>query len=245
MPKRRKNELFAGDHFTWKLYQRNGIWHADGRTNAVNAGRHSLGTTDRTEALQRLSRLDSVVAADHGLIPRDQIPAAPAKVLLLAAGRKFYEAHIKRPRTVGGTRTSTQKKYKSAFDKFIPFAEQVGVKTWNAVTKQTVTAYLTDLEEKGYAGTTLQKEAVTVAQAHKWLLEEGHLVGAEPLNLKVRKTEGQRAYCYNQEQVQAMVEYCLAKPKLAWLRGVIAALACGSPSFARSAGGTSTKLMAG
>lgn len=226
MPRKRINELISTVHFTWKLYQRSGTWHADGRSNPVNAGRHSLGTNDRAEALQRLSRLDSIVAADHGLIPRDQIPDASPKVLSLADGRKLYEAHIKRPWSAGGTRKSTQKKYRSTFDKFLPFADSIGVKTWNAVTKQTVTAFLTHLGANAYAGTTMGKEATTIAQAHKWLIEEGHLFGAEPLNLKLRKTEGQRAYCYTQEQVQAMVEHCLARPKLAWLRGVIVALAC-------------------
>lgn len=226
MPKKRMNELVSCAHFAWKLYQRSGVWHADGRSNAINAGRHSLGTTDRAEALQRLSRLDSIVAADHGLIPRDQIPDAAAKILSLADGRKLYEAHIKRPRAVGGTRASTQKKYRAAFDKFILFAESIGVKTWNAVTKQTVTAYLTDLEDKEYADTTMRKEAVTIAQSHKWLMEEGHLAGTEPLNLKIRKTEGQRAYCYTDAEVEAMVTHCQSIPSLAWLAGVIVALAC-------------------
>ncbi len=94
MPRKRKNELVSTAHVAWKLHQRNGIWHADGRSNVVNAGRHSLGTTDRAEAIQLLSRLDSIVAAGHGLIPRDQILDAPAKVLSLSDGRKLYEDHI-------------------------------------------------------------------------------------------------------------------------------------------------------
>lgn len=226
MPRKRKNELVSTAHFAWKLHQRNGIWHADGRSNAVSAGRHSLGTNDRAEAIQLLSQLDAIVASDQGLIPRSQASQGPAPTLPLAEGRKLYENHIKRPRVAGGAAVSTQKRYRTVFDKFIQFAESIGIKTWNEVTSQTVNAYASYLDKKNYAGKSLKTELITLVQAQKWLINERHLVGVERLKVKMRKVEGQRAYCYTPAQVEAMVQHCKSIKSLSWLAGVVMALAC-------------------
>ena len=68
MPKKRQSILIVCRHLSWKLYQRNGVWQGDARSNEINAGRHSLGTRDKKEAMQLVHELDELVAAQIGLI---------------------------------------------------------------------------------------------------------------------------------------------------------------------------------
>ena len=70
MPKKRDNEMVRCKYFQWKLFERHGVWNADGRSNTVNARRHSLGTRDYEEALRLIHDLDATIAADLGLAPR-------------------------------------------------------------------------------------------------------------------------------------------------------------------------------
>jgi len=226
MPKPRKNEKIRCANFSWTLSERNGIWYADGRSNTVNAGRHSLDVRSKQEALQQLPELDRQRAEDLGLIPRSARPESPTTPLSLAEGRRLYEEHVARPRVTGGVRKSTQKKYRSVLDKFLPFAAGRGVTTWNGVTSELLCAYVADLEAKGYAHKTQSNELITLKQAMKWLIKQGHLQGMKPIELSVRKAESERAYCYRSEEVRAMIEHCRATEALHWLANVIIALAC-------------------
>ena len=57
MPKKPKKEKIAQRYFTWLLGLRDGVYYADGRTNAPPAGRHSLGTKDYEQAREALKQL--------------------------------------------------------------------------------------------------------------------------------------------------------------------------------------------
>jgi len=226
MPKPRKNEQVHCTHFVWRLTNRGGKWYADGRSNTPDAGRHSLGTKDKDEALSLLPELDWVRAEDLGLIPRSSKNNSRYIPLPLDEGRKLYETHIARPRVTGGVRKSTRKRYRTVFDKFTPFANSRGVTVWNGVTAEVLTAYAAHLENEGYAHKTLVNELTTLKQTIKWLIEADHLRDMKPIKLKLRKAEGEPAYCYRPEEVKAMVEHCFATADLKWLGNVIIALAC-------------------
>jgi hypothetical protein len=105
------------------------------------------------------------------------------------------------------------------FDKFIKYAISISVGSWNEVTKDTLTAYATHLADDNYAPKTLRNELVTLVQAQKWMLNEKHLVGVEPIRVSVQSVESQRAYCYTPEEVAAMVAHCLDNADLTWLAG--------------------------
>ena len=51
MSKKRKNQKFKAQFFIWLLSQRGTIYQADGRSNTINVGRHSLGTSIYQEAM--------------------------------------------------------------------------------------------------------------------------------------------------------------------------------------------------
>ena len=79
MAKPRKYERFTCKYFSWTLQTRNGIYWADGRSNLRNAGRHSLGTKNRDEAMEMLQRLDLTIAIENGM-------AAPEAVETVGRG---------------------------------------------------------------------------------------------------------------------------------------------------------------
>ncbi len=225
MVKRGKNDIVRCQHFAWRLYCRKGTWYADGRSNTPCAGRHSLGVSDRKEALRLLPDLDRVRAETLGLAKRT-VTSRTVEPLSLEQGRELYERHIRRPPAVGGVKRSTQKRYRTVFDKFTEFARANGITTWNGVTADSLTDYASDLQTKGYCQKTLVNELTTLKQAMTWLIREEHLLGVDPIKLKVHKAESQRAYCYRAEEVKAMVELCRSDVSLHWLGDVIIALAC-------------------
>jgi hypothetical protein len=57
----------ACPYFTWRLFRRHGVYYADGRSGSRDLGKHSLGTRDRTQALESLRRLDRKKAEELGL----------------------------------------------------------------------------------------------------------------------------------------------------------------------------------
>ncbi|MCI0361844.1 MAG: tyrosine-type recombinase/integrase [Planctomycetaceae bacterium] len=226
MPRKRTNELIQCRYFRWLLQQRGKMYQADGRSNELDAGRHSLGTHDRAEALQKLQELDANMAVEFKLAPPSAMPTFKAELVLLEVGRKLYEEHSRRPRAIGGVKKSTQKRNRAVFNKFLDWAKDRRLRAWNDVTGSTLTAYATHLDDQGYAPKTIRIELTTIVQAHKWLREEKHLQDVEPLKLTIRKQESERRYCYRIEEVQAMVAFCRKHADLAWLVGVIVGLAC-------------------
>lgn len=226
MPKRRKHELIQCRFFRWRLKPRNGIWHADGRSNETDLGRHSLGTRNANEAKKMLQDLDLVKAVEHGLADSSQLNQCRDAPLSLEKGRHLYEQHVSRPQIVGGARPKTVQRYKAVLDKFLPFAIKNGVRCWNNVEVRLLEKYAKHLEDLEYAYRTLYLELNTIKQIAKWLIRQGHLAGKSPIDLPVAKADWTPTYCWRAEEVEAMVEWCAKRPELVWLGQVIIALAC-------------------
>ncbi len=188
------------------------------------AGRHSLGTRDRDEAIKFLVKLDKVVAADNGLIDRVEASREQRR-LSIADGRKLFDDHNARPLVVGGTKNSTQKRYRAILDKFEAFAKEERISDWHQVSKNVLIKYSKHLTGLKYARKTIFEELTLLKMAVKWLCNEGHMA-AQPIVLKLKKAKSQRAYCYTFVEVAAMLELCRKAPKLDWLQNVIIALAC-------------------
>jgi integrase len=224
VPARRKKERITGQFFTWLLWQRGGVWYADGRSNRPPAGRHSLGTRDRREALERLRRLDLTKAAELGradpaLLRRDQ-----AALLPLEDGRRRYLEFVARPAVQGGAAPASAKRYRAVLDKFAAFAPRHGVRYWQQVTKDVLRRYGQWLKDDGYGYATQYLELTTLKQVLKWLAGEGLLPGTNAVALPLRKPRGTTTYCYTQEQVRAVAGFCRSRAGLEWLADVVVAL---------------------
>lgn len=226
MPKKLINKLIRCVYFTWRVYRRGETWYADGRSNSINVGRHSLDTAEREEALDRLARLDEQCAVKHGKIAAPSQPAVPQVRLKLTEGRALYEQHIARPRVMGGVAPATKKRYGTTFNNFVPWALKEGVIYFDQVTKHALDRYGAYLDARGRTSKTITNELVTLVQCVRWLMDEGHLPKSEPPKLKLRKFESIRAYCYRPQEVAAMVAHCRADAQLGWLGDVIVGLAC-------------------
>ncbi len=229
MPKKNRKgdepEKHQCQFFNWPIYQRkSGVWYADGRSNGACLKRTSLGSKDRDEAISNLHRLDRVQAENLGLVPRSRSDPGK-KRLTLTAGRKLFDDHNERPILVGGTKPSTRKRYRAILDKFLQFALTIRISEWNQITERTLSEYAQHLADLGYARKTVYGELNLLKTAFKWLCNEGH-IDREPLKLKLRKAECERAYCYTSEEVNAMLTHCAETKSLGWLYGVITALAC-------------------
>ena len=226
MPRKRKNQIITGQYFTWKLYDRDGVFYADGRSNPVSAGRHSLGTRNRDEAMAALKQLDLSMAVEVGLADKKLLLEANVETLALEEGRRLYMDSVAAPEVAGGASEAARKRYRAVFDKFVPFAESRGVTTWGRVNRPVLEAYAGRLDDKGYADRTLYLELTTIKQAVKHLVEEGHLPESCRIVMQLKKPDDSPTYCYLPEEVEAIVAFCMADDDLVWLGGVVVALAC-------------------
>jgi integrase len=226
MPAKRKKERVVGAYFTWLLGRRAGVYHADGRSNRPDAGRHSLGTRDHAEALEALKHLDLVQAVQLGLADRALLAPAAPEQLSLADGRRLYLRHVNRPQVVGGARPTSAKRYRAVLDKFEAFARGEGIAAWNQVNGRTLEAYAAYLDDEDYAYATEYLELTTLKQIVKWLVQEGHLPPACAIRLPLAKPRGTTTYCWRTEEVRAMLQLCRRHPELRWLGDVVTALTC-------------------
>ena len=70
MPAKLKNQIIPCEFFVWKVFRRNGVYQADGRSNQYDLGRHSLGTKNWEEAKRELLLLDREMAVQNGKAER-------------------------------------------------------------------------------------------------------------------------------------------------------------------------------
>jgi integrase len=225
MPRQCAKEKVVCKHFTWLLGRRDQVWQADGRSNRPSKGRHSLGTADHEEARRLLAELDLTMAVRHGLADPSSLEPVRQHELALEEGRTRYMDFVGRAPVTGGVRPSSQKRYRAVFDKFLAYAQGKGLTTWDRITSPTLLAYATHLQANGYAYRTQYLELTTLKQAILWLVKSGHLKAGCRIELPLAKAQGTDTYCWRPEEVRAMLEHCRERPELAWLAGVILALA--------------------
>ncbi|HEY4312063.1 MAG TPA: site-specific integrase [Pirellulales bacterium] len=226
MPNKRKNERIVGQYFNWLLYERDGVYQADGRANKPSAARHSLGTKTYQEALEAIKRLDVIKAVELGLADRDLLRAAESELVPLGVGVQFYLAHVQRPRVTGGARPATPKRYRAVFDKFLPHVRKEGYRYWNQITPRQLHNYAAWLDGEGYAYRTEFLELTTIKQAVQWMINAGHLPASCAIKLPLPKPSGTDTYCWQPDQVTAMIAYSYSVEELGWLATVLTALAC-------------------
>lgn len=225
MAAKRLKERIAGRYFVWLVGQRSGVYVADGRSNKLNAGRHSLGTKVYKDAMTALQRLDLVRAVALGLA-HSSVLEPDADQVSLDEGRRRYEEHVRRPRIVGGAKSTTNKRYRAVFDKFIAFALKEGILSWNQVTTKVLEAYAAFLDDEGYAYATEYLELTTLKQTVKYFVKTGLLPAKNLIDLPLAKPQGTTTYCWRRNEVTAIVERCRSEPDLRWLEYVVVALAC-------------------
>lgn len=215
----RSTETIAAQFFTWLLFKRGEYYYADGRGSLPTLGRRSLGTKDRTEARRAVWELDRDMAVQEGLLSASELAAMTSgdSRVSLEEGRRLYEQYVARPLIAHGVRPKTKQRYKTVFDKFLPFAATILVSYWNQLNKNVLSKYASWLVEQEYAPATQLFELSTVKQAHTWLIDEKYLPKTCDFKFPLRKDHDSTRYCWTVEQFNAMVDHCRQCPKLQWL----------------------------
>lgn len=211
-------------YFTWKIFRRNRVYYADGRSGKPNLGKHSLGTRDQKEALENLRKLDVKKAIDHGLAKPTEI-LGQAQLPVMKAWELFMQ-HCNRPLVMGGVSPNTYKRYRAVRDKHLQFCSRQQIDLWDEIDKNSVQEYGHWLQKTKYADRTIYLELTLLKSLTSWLIEEGHLPQGIPIRLKLQRPTGTDTYCYCKSEVTRMLQHCRESIDLAWLADVILALAC-------------------
>ncbi len=208
--------------YRWMLFQRNGVFYADGRANDL--GKHSLATRDAEQARINLDKLDRQMAVDRGLAK--PVAGTPSAAISICDGWRSYLEHCGRPGVMGGVSANSLKRYRAVRDKHLAYCDEHRLLLWTDDPKRIIEGYGAWLDHKGYAPRSLYLELTTIKSAVSWLIEEKFLPESCRVRLPLEKPQGTDTYCYTAEQVAAMIDHCRARPHLHWLTGVITALAC-------------------
>jgi integrase len=200
------------------------MYYADGRGNRPPLGRRSLGTNDRNDALATLRELDLKMAVKHGLADPDEMREKP-EGLRLGEGRALYVEHASRPAVIGGTRKSTQRRYRQVLDQFLTFAAEKKIETWNRVDRRFLEGYARFLVDQRYGSASIYLALTVVKQALKWLVAEGHLPPSCLVRMKLSRNNETSTYCWSDVEVRAMIDHCRGNPDLHWLGDILFTLA--------------------
>ena len=222
MPRKPKQPSIACQFFTWRLFRRDGVYYADARGGKHDLGKHSLGTRDRDEALERLKLLDRQKAVEIGLAGSTLLQ--PVEAISLADGWKLFLEYCERNPVLGGVSPGTVKRYRAVRDKHLKFCGRHGITTWNEFDKRGLEQYAKWLGRK-YADRTVYLELTTLKTVNGWLIDNQKLPAEAKLRYNLQKPLGTDTYCYSRQEVAAMIKHCIGTPRLAWLAHVILALA--------------------
>ena len=207
----------------YRIFRRDGVYYADTRSSIFPAGKISLGTKDLAAAHQRLNQLDLNLAIRFGLVsaPAAVSDAEAAKQLLIADGWDRFLAYCGRPAALGGVTEGTLKRYKAVRVKHELFAKTMQIATWQQVDDRHVLAYAKHLSNDGYSDNTLVLEIDLIKTVVKWLINENILPPTAKIRHSTKKSEDSTRYCFNREEVAAILELCWADPELHWLHDVL------------------------
>lgn len=230
LPRKPSGDPVKGAHFEWIVYRRpNGFFYADGRSNRPNLGRHSLGTQDRSKAIEQVRALDHVKAIEHGRVAPPASSESPMSSVSLEEGQEVFLRYSGR---VDGAKAKSVQRYKAVLEKFIRFVRSQQISGWQQVTKFHLAEYAIWLKQarhgtkqKPYKKRTLVFEQIVLAQVLKLLAEMGRIKPVDLKGVRLKKVTGTDAYCYSDAEIDEMFRYCGSKPALAWIKGIIVTLA--------------------
>jgi integrase len=222
MPRKPKHQTISCEFFTWRIFTRDGVYYADGRGGKHDLGKHSLGTRDRDEALDRLKQLDRHKAIKLGLI--DPKTTAATEPISITDGWKLYMEFSGRSPVLGGASQPTLQRYGAVRDKHIEFCRKNGIADWSSFDARMLERYGNWLS-KDHADRTAYLELTLLKGVNAWLIKSKLLPAICKLVYPLRKPQGTDTYCYSRREVSAMLAWCQSSAKLAWLAAVIVALA--------------------
>lgn len=209
-------------HFIWKIFQRNGVYYADGRSNKIDLGKSSLGTRDWKAARLNLELLDHKLAVKHRLISEPTSVVATSAITISDGWARYLE-YCGRSQIMKGVSTKTLKRYRAVKDKHIKFCLKQGILSWEQFDSTMMEAYAKVIERR-LAARTVYFELTLIKSTNKWLTKKKLLGTDFIIDHPLQKPEGTDTYCYSAEELEAMISHCANTPELGWLQETIIGL---------------------
>lgn len=212
-------------YYLWRVFQRNGVYYADGRGCTPSLGKHSLCTKDPDEVMTSLQQLDAVMAKEHRHPDyREEDPSNSDKISI-SAGWEHFMQHATRAELAGGVSPGTQKRYRAVRQKHEQLCSLRNVTVWAQINKAEMNAYAALLEKNDYAPRSIYLELTTVKSVHKYLRLEKLLAEATRFHYPVNRPLGSETYCYKAVEVRAMLAHCQQSSNLGWMTEIVLVLA--------------------
>jgi len=178
MTKKDRSEIICCPNFDWRLFKRSNTFYADGRKHGH--GKHSLGTTDRNQAIRELQQLDDMVASDSESpeIPNSltvpSLTLASENPIGIEEGWNLYIQRRSIPIHLGGLKPSSIRKYKGHRKRFIKYCRKNGIQYWRDVTRELLEAYATKLDLI-LAPITIHDDLTMEISVANWLIKNKYI----------------------------------------------------------------------
>ncbi len=213
------SEVIQCPNFTWKLFQRDGVYYADGRRHGH--GKSSLGTRSRPKAIKEIFELDQIVVNSEKHNEAFIATSVPPEILQgkslpIALGWERYVKHRDLPIHLGGLKPSSIRKYSGHKKRLKRYCQSVGRDDWTKVNKELLRSYAKSLDGN-LAPVTIHDDLTMEISVSSWLIKEGLIPPSCKIDWKLQNPAGAERYCYERDEVTRMLQ--LSKPfkKNRWL----------------------------
>lgn len=232
MPNRKKTKSISIPcrYGNWILTRRggdDGVFQADGRSNPVSFGRHSLGTRDLAEAKDIIHDLDLRMAVEKGLASPRLLSnqRKPGTGLSIEAGLTAYRKYMKRPRAAGGPKKSTQDRYERGLKAFEQYCKEEAIRFFEQLNADCLNDFVKWRQEPdATTGRKASKESSVITElglirrVHNHLIAEGFLDSTCAFRYKLRTQKESTRYCPTPAELKAILETISSSPECQWLR---------------------------
>ena len=191
-------------YFRWLVYTRDGVFQADGRSNAIDAGRHSLRTRKLEIAKKRIHKLDEKMAEKLGLIRFARRENDVNYKLTVKDGIEIYLNFIKRPKIAGGIAESTRKRYKRAINSFVDYVDANPIQYWEQFDSPYMTSFIDELGNQ-YSLSSIVTIATTVRTLHRHLITHKHLDDRCSFPFTIGRPKESTKYCPVGDELRAIL----------------------------------------
>ena len=220
MNKNSNSEVIRCPNEEWRLYQRKGVFYADGRKHGC--GKQSLGTRDRKKAIEQLFLLDKAIE-ENALTALETHPGSKKQQPGPVPIRYGWEQYIEKksgPIHLGGLKPSSIAKYKQHMNRFVSYSEKHGLKDWADVDEDYLKLYGKELS-KTLSPVTVFDDLVMEVSVSNWLIRRKLIPSECKIDWTLPKPPGAERYCYERDEVSRMLVLASALKKNRWLHSAI------------------------
>ena len=191
-------------YFRWLIYPRDGVWQADGRSNTIDAGRHSLRTRQLAVAKKRIHKLDEKMAETLGLIRFARRENDVNFKLTVKDGIEIYLNYIERPKIAGGIAESTHKRYKRSINSFSTYVEHDPIQFWEQFDAAYMTNFVKELGKR-YKPSSIVTIATTIRTLHRHLISYKYLDDRCAFPFAIGRPKESTKYCPVDQELRAIL----------------------------------------